>query len=349
MNAKLRVHFITPRYLPQGIGPHYWIETKRYFLTSINWRVALDQERSRFAASVGGALGCRRAYSWRRLSNGIDGLVSKKAPLVGRRVAVPETRQMDVLAGLLERRGAHVVRCPLVGIHDVEDSALVDAWIAQAIAQPFDDLILLTGEGLRRLLGFAQRSGSHDAFVAALPRMRSIVRGPKPAKVLRELGVHADLKAEEATTAGLIASLSAQRLTGRRIGVQLYGQEPNRPLQEFLRAAGAEVFPVAPYRYADAVEDGKVKSLIQSIIAGEFDAVCFTSSPQLRRLRAVARAENLMENFEQAMRTGVVIAAVGPVVAQTLKAADMPVHLMPENSWFMKPLVQALVDYWAAA
>jgi len=42
-------------------------------------------------------------------------------PLAGRTVAVPETRELEVFAAMLERRGASVVRCPLVAIHDAPD------------------------------------------------------------------------------------------------------------------------------------------------------------------------------------------------------------------------------------
>ena len=36
--------------------------------------------------------------------------------LAGRRIAVPETRELDVFAQMLERHCANVVRCPLVAI-----------------------------------------------------------------------------------------------------------------------------------------------------------------------------------------------------------------------------------------
>lgn len=47
--------------------------------------------------------------------------------LAGRRIAVPETRELDVFAQMLERHGANVVRCPLVAIRDVPDLAPVVA------------------------------------------------------------------------------------------------------------------------------------------------------------------------------------------------------------------------------
>jgi len=41
--------------------------------------------------------------------------------LHGRRIAVPESRELDVFATLLERRGALVLRCPLIDIRDAPD------------------------------------------------------------------------------------------------------------------------------------------------------------------------------------------------------------------------------------
>src|SRR5256885_8420178 len=46
-------------------------------------------------------------------------------PLAGRTIAVPETRELEVFAAMLERRGASVVRCPLVAIRDAPDPAPV--------------------------------------------------------------------------------------------------------------------------------------------------------------------------------------------------------------------------------
>src|SRR6185437_16224453 len=113
---------------------------------------------------------------------------SAEKPLAGRRILVPESRELDLFARMLEERGAEAVRCPLVTIHDVEDPAPVEAWLKRLGAEAFDDLILLTGEGLRRLLGVARRGGMERQVVAALGKLRTITRGPKPARVLRELG-----------------------------------------------------------------------------------------------------------------------------------------------------------------
>src|ERR1700739_166180 len=117
--------------------------------------------------------------------------VALEKPLAGRRILVPESRELDLFARMLEERGAEAVRCPLVTIRDVEDPAQVEeieAWLQRFAAGAFDDLILLTGEGLRWLLAVAGRAGIEAQAVAALKQLRTITRGPKPARVLRELG-----------------------------------------------------------------------------------------------------------------------------------------------------------------
>jgi uroporphyrinogen-III synthase len=262
-------------------------------------------------------------------------------PLAGRIVAVPETREIDVFAAMLERRGAQVVRCPMVAILDAPDPAPVLQWSRELAAGSFDDLILLTGEGLRRILSCIDRNDPalKESFVAALTRLRKITRGPKPARALRELGMKPEIAAERPTTEGIIASLQPFDLNGRRFGVQLYGTEPNRPLVDFLEAVGAKVSTVAPYVYADAADNEAILTLLKRIQAGEVDAIAFTSTPQVERLFAVAPAESITAALAKT-----VVAAVGPVVADTLRRHGIQARVMPEESFFLKPLTSVLED-----
>lgn len=261
--------------------------------------------------------------------------------LVGCRVALPESRALEVFAGLLERRGAEVWRCPLVAIHDSLDQVAIEAWLDTVIEVPFDHLIFLTGEGFTRLTGFARRAGHEADWLAAVTRTPTLVRGPKPGRAMKPFGVRPDAVAAAPTTEGIIETLSGQDLRGQRIGVQLYGAEPNRRLLDFLEQAGAETFPVWPYRYADAAETGRVSELIEVLIAGEMDAIAFTSQAQVRRLVRVARADE-HEGALFAALTRTVVAAIGPVVADELRAHGITPTVVPEGQYFMKPLVSAL-------
>ena len=113
--------------------------------------------------------------------------------LAGRRIIIPETREASIFAGMLRERGAEAVLCPLVAIKDLPDPGPAEACgLTRFVARPPDDLILLTGEGLRRLAALADRIKLRPNFVAALAQPRKIARGPKPVRALRELGLDAE-------------------------------------------------------------------------------------------------------------------------------------------------------------
>ena len=259
--------------------------------------------------------------------------------LEGRRVAVPESRELDLFTRMLERNGAVAIRCPLVSIHDVEGSAPVEKWLGRLVAGEHDLLVLYTGEGLSRLLGFAGREGIEADVVAALSKTFVVARGPKPAKVLRSIGLVPNLMAEEPTTAGLVQTLSAIDLNGKRVGVQLYpGGE--RALSEFLQRAGAIEGSILCYRYASDEEDERVLQFIETLVSEQVDLIAFTSTAQVRRLQEVARRFGREAELDAAMQR-ILIAAIGPVTAEAVEKAGWPVGAMPEDSFHLKPLVTA--------
>ncbi len=152
-----------------------------------------------------------------------------------------------------------------------------------------------------------------------------------------------DLLAEAPTTDGIIATLEKEGLKNRRIGVQLYGTDPNEKLIMYLRSRGATVLPVAPYIYASKSDEGVVLSLIDALQAGEIDVIAFTSQPQYKRLVAVAKVHGRVDSLHQSL-VNTTIAAVGPVVKKALTDAGIPVEITPDSSFFMKPLVRKMVE-----
>jgi uroporphyrinogen-III synthase len=259
------------------------------------------------------------------------------------RIVVPETRELDLLARMIEAEAGVVIRCPMVAIIDAPDPAPVLAWLERFVDDPCDDLVLLTGEGLRRLHAAARRAGIADDFLKALAPLRKITRGPKPAKALRELGLEPDLRASEPTTEGVIATLATLDLGGRRIGVQLYPDNPNRPLLDFLAAAGARPDVVVPYAYASKADTRRILEVIAMMSDGRADVIAFTSSPQVRRVFEVARAEGEETRLREALAR-IRVAAVGPVVAGELAGRGIKVAIAPEEAYFMKPLVRAIAE-----
>lgn len=261
-------------------------------------------------------------------------------PLANRTIALAEGRQLEELAQMLEKDGATTLRCPMLSILDAPDDAPLLAWLERLQGSAFDWVILLTGEGLRRLLGCADRHGRRDAVIAALAKTRTLIRGPKPGRALREIGLTATMTAQAPTTDGVIASLRTLDLTGLTVGVQLYN-ESNPPLEQALRDAGATPITVQPYVYAAAADAERVTQLIEQMAAGKVDAIVFTSSPQIDRLFDVAQERQATDVLRQGLAK-TRVAAVGPIVQETLHQRGVSVQVCPEQGFVMKNLVQLL-------
>ncbi|MBU6298575.1 MAG: uroporphyrinogen-III synthase [Alphaproteobacteria bacterium] len=264
--------------------------------------------------------------------------------LDGLKILVPETRDLDLFAEMLENEGAVALRCPLVGIEDLEDPAEASAWIARLIADRFDDVVLLTGEGLRRLLSLAEKTGCREAFVAALGRVRIITRGPKPVRALREIGLAPSLAASAPTSQGVLDALAGSNLARRRIAVQLYPSDGATMLPAELQRRGAVVDVVTPYRYVSEADTEKVVETIHALAAGKIGVIAFTSSPQVERLSQVARERGLEKELADGLARGQV-AAIGPVVEETLKAHGVAVSICPQIP-HLKPFVRAIAAGW---
>src|SRR6266404_4478455 len=204
--------------------------------------------------------------------------------LNGYRMLILETREESQFSLLLAEQGADVLQCPMFTIHDAPDPAPIEAWIRRSIDKPFDDLVLMTGEGLRR---------------------------PKPGRALREIGLEPQITTEKPTSEGVAEMLSRLDLKGRRLGLQLYPDKDHSVLINAITAQGAEVDTVLPYVYDAQAAETNIVTAIDEMAEGRIDAIALTNLGQIRRLVEVARARG----YEARLRDGLArtpIASVGP-------------------------------------
>jgi uroporphyrinogen-III synthase len=262
--------------------------------------------------------------------------------LNGYRVLILETREEAQFSRLLAEQGADVLQCPMFTIHDAPDSAPVEAWIRRFIDQPCDDLVLMTGEGLRRLLKVARLMDVEKDFIAALAKPRKFARGPKPGRALREIGLEPQVTTEKPTSEGIAEMLARVDLSGHRVGLQLYPDKDHSALIGAMSAQGAKVDPVLPYVYDAQAAETNILTAIDEMAQGRIDAVALTSSGQVRRLIEVARAHRCEDRLRDGLaRTS--IASVGPVVSDELKSHGLHADIYPANdAYFMKPLISAI-------
>jgi uroporphyrinogen-III synthase len=262
--------------------------------------------------------------------------------LNGYRILILETREEAQFSRLLAEQGANVLQCPMFTIHDAPDAAPIEAWIRRAIDQPCDDLVLMTGEGLRRLMKVARRIDVDRDFITALGRMRKFARGPKPGRALREIGLEPQVTTDKPTSEGIAEMLARVDLGGHRLGVQLYPDRDHSALLGAIAAQGAEVDPVLPYVYDAQAAETNIITAIGEMAKGAIDAIALTSSGQVRRLIDVAQAHGCEARLREGLaRTP--IASVGPVVSDELRSHGLRTDISPANdAYFMKPLISAM-------
>jgi uroporphyrinogen-III synthase len=262
--------------------------------------------------------------------------------LNGYRILILETREEAQFSRLLAEQGADVLQCPMFTIHDAPDSAPIEAWIRRFIDQPCDDLVLMTGEGLRRLLKVARLMDVEKDFIAAVGKPRKFARGPKPGRALREIGLEPQVTTEKPTSEGIAEMLARLDLSGHRVGLQLYPDKDHSALIGAMSAQGAKVDPVLPYVYDAQAAETNIITAIDEMARGRIDAIALTSSGQVRRLIEVARAHDCEARLRDGLaRTS--IASVGPVVSDELESHGLQADIYPANdAYFMKPLISAI-------
>lgn len=262
--------------------------------------------------------------------------------LNGYRILILETREEAQFSRLLTEQGADVLQCPMFTIRDVPDPAPVERWIVRAVEKPLDDMVLLTGEGLRRLMKVVRVIGVEAPFIAALGKARKFARGPKPGRALREIGLEAQITTEKPTSEGVAEMLSRVDIKGHRLGLQLYPDKDHGALIGAIEAMDAEVDTVLPYAYDAQSADANIITAIDEMVAGRVDAIALTNLGQIRRLIEVARARGCEDRLREGLgRTP--IASVGPAVLDELKSHGLRADIYPaEDAFFMRPLISAM-------
>jgi len=246
----------------------------------------------------------------------------------GLRVLSLESRRSAEIEKLIRARGGDPFVAPSMREIPLQDNPQAFAFATRLFAGEFDMMILLTGVGSRLLNQILQTRYPEDAFVAALRKLAVVVRGSKPAAVMREWNVPVAVTVPEPNTWREILAATETR-PERKIAVQEYGRL-SPELLEGLRARGADVTTVPVYQWDLPEDTGLLRDAVRRLAQGDFDVVLFTTSVQVVHLLRIATEEGLEQPVRDALRR-VVVASVGPTTSETLREHDLPVDLEPSH------------------
>jgi len=252
------------------------------------------------------------------------------------------------LARLVEKHGGAPLCVPAVGEEPISDPEAVSRVLDELAAQQHEVVIFMTGVAVALLFELAEQLGRRVELVAALRRVTTVCRGPKPSAALRGFGVPPTSSARAPfTVAEVVDTLSDLEIGGRSVLLFHYG-ERSATIAETLLARRAELHECWLYRWEMPDDVPALEHLVHRILAGEVDAVALTCQIQFRHLYRVAERLELERSLLGALNDQVVTAVIGPTCRAVLEAYGVQPRVMPEHPK-MGPLVAALMRHLAQA
>jgi uroporphyrinogen-III synthase len=244
-------------------------------------------------------------------------------PLRGFTVGVTAARRHEELARLLQRRGAQVVGAPAIRLVPLADDTELLATTRACLDADVDLVVATTGIGFRGWMEVAAGWGLGERLHQKLAAAEIIARGPKATGAIRAAGLTETWSPPSESMSGVLEHLLGYDLTSRRVVVQLHG-EPLLDIADALSAAGADVLTIPVYRWTVADDVAAIERLVELVIAGQVDALTFTSAPAVLALLQVAEQAGRREQVLRMLRAEVVAACVGPVCSAPLERFGVP-------------------------
>ncbi|MGH7899904.1 MAG: uroporphyrinogen-III synthase [Candidatus Binatia bacterium] len=239
-----------------------------------------------------------------------------------------ESRRAAEIAELVRRHGGEPLSAPSMREVPLGESRAAREFARRLKTGGIDVAIFLTGVGTRYLVQAIADELPAAGLAAALSRIVTVVRGPKPRAALRELGVTPTIAVPEPNTwRELLAAIDDQAVVaGRSVAVQEYGEE-NPELLAGLAARGATVLRVPIYRWALPEDLGPLRQAIRSTLDGAIEVALFTSATQVEHLFRVAGDSAALS----AALGRMVVASIGPICSAALERHGVAVDLEPEH------------------
>ena len=192
----------------------------------------------------------------------------------------------------------------------------------------FDMVIFLTGVGTRLLGQILETRYPRGQFQEALRKVAVVVRGPKPAAVMREWGVPIAVTVPEPNTWREVLRVTENR-PERKIAIQEFGRR-SQELIEGLRDRGAEVTTVPVYQWALPDDTAPLREAARRIVSGDFEVILLTTSMQMTHLLRIAAEEGVEPELRRSLKR-MVIASVGPTTSESLRELGIEPDFEPTH------------------
>jgi uroporphyrinogen-III synthase len=239
-----------------------------------------------------------------------------------------ESRREVEIAELIRLNGGIPFVAPALREVPIADNQAAFDFAATLYAGGFDMVILLTGVGTRYLRKILAAREPEDRFPDALRRVSVVVRGPKPAAVMREWNVPIAVSVPEPNTWRELLHAVEGRLE-LSVAVQEYGRS-NPELLAGLRHQRRKVTAVPVYQWQLPLDKRPLAEALDGLLANRFEMVLFTTGVQIDHLLEFADEMGQRESATAALRKSF-IASIGPDCSEALRSHGITPAFEPSH------------------
>jgi uroporphyrinogen-III synthase len=235
---------------------------------------------------------------------------------------------------MIARQGGQPIEAPTLREVPLRGVAGIDALEADlAQGRPLL-LVLLTGVGTDLLVEGLSQSLTRQRALEMLksPSTRILCRGPKPHAVLKPLGIKPSVVVGEPNTwRDVLQAIDDGDLAqGRAVYVQEYGRTNDELLAGLAQRGVNDVRQIKTYAWALPEDLAPLQDAIERIARGDADVALFTSGVQVTHLLEVAERLGATERLRAGLAR-LVVASVGPLTTEALKAVGLNADIEPEH------------------
>jgi len=256
-----------------------------------------------------------------------------KTGFQGLRVGALESRKATEMERLITRQGGIPMVAPSMKELPLSDHPQALAFGTTLLSGEVDLVVFLTGVGCRTLIDILETQFPLNAIKDALQKTILVVRGPKPAGVIKGLGLHPQILVPEPNTwreiLNALDTSYPEGLKGMRVAVQEYGVS-NPELLEGLRQRGAHITPVPVYRWTMPDDLHPLQQLLQQILKGEIPVLLITNAVQVDHMIKVLGDGTAIKQLQNVL-AHMMVASIGNVASERLRQHGFPVDLEPSH------------------
>ncbi|SDN98267.1 uroporphyrinogen-III synthase [Alkalicoccus daliensis] len=262
--------------------------------------------------------------------------------LENKKVVLAASRKTEEMSTLIQKRGGQSIVRSLQGTVFLNDTQVRED-LKKIVEEQFDWMIFTTGMGLNTMLELAEEMQLKEELLQMIQQTQTGARGYKTLAALKKIQAAPAAKDDDGTVNGLIDKLNDFDFDGKRVMVQLHGE--NAPsLIQYLENKGATVMPVLPYKHIDPDLE-TVERFCQEVMQEEVDAVCFTAAIQVRSLFKYVDEKGYREKIQKAFQSRPLAVAVGKVTAEALQDEGIHRIIQPEHER-MGAMIVELSNYY---